>query len=315
MDVGLGHVGQVVVKHEGQIGDVDAPGGDIGGAQHPHPARLEVAEGLHPGGLALVAVDGGGGDAPFLEVLGDAVGPVLGAGEHQGGGDVPLLHKMGQQLGLVGFVHIIEGLPDGLHRGGHRVHLYALIVVEQAVHQPHHLRGHGGGEEQGLLLLRQQLQNPLYVVDKPHVQHPVRLVQHEDLNAGQVQQALAVEIQQPPRGGHQDVQAPPDGVHLGLLAHAAEDDGRAQGQVPAVSGEAVLDLDGQLPGGGEDERPDHPGPGHGPAEALEDGGCEGAGFAGARLGAAQHVPPRQGGRDGLALDGGGVCVPRLGEGL
>ena len=73
--------------------------------------------------------------------------------------------------------------------------------------------------------------------------------------SNKTKQALAVEIQQPPRGGHQDVQAPPDGVHLGLLAHAAEDDGRAQGQVPAVSGEAVLDLDGQLPGGGEEGSP------------------------------------------------------------
>ena len=92
VDVGLGHVGEVVVEHPGQLVDVNAPGGDVGGHQHPYPPRLEVVEGLDPGGLALVAVDGGGGDALGVEVPGDAVGPVLGAGEHQGGGNVPLLN-------------------------------------------------------------------------------------------------------------------------------------------------------------------------------------------------------------------------------
>ena len=129
-------------------------------------------------------------------------------------------------------------------------------------------------------------------MDEAHVQHTVRLVQHEDLDAGQVQKPLAVEVQQTARRGHQDVQPPADGVHLGLLAHAAEDHRGAQGQVAPVGREAVLDLQGQLPGGGEDQGPDHPGLGGPAAEPLKDGGGEGAGLAGARLGAAQHVPAR-----------------------
>ncbi len=46
------------------------------------------------------------------------------------------------------------------------------------------------------------------------------------------------------------------GLHLGVLAHAAEDDGGAQGQVLAIGLEALLDLEGQLPGGGEDQGAD-----------------------------------------------------------
>ena len=151
-------------------------------------------------------------------------------------------------------------------------------------------------------------------MDEAHVQHTVRLVQHEDLNVGQVQQALPVEVQQAARRGHQNVKTPVDLVHLRLLAHAAEDDGGAQGQVAAVALDGVLDLDGQLPGGGEDQRPDDPGLALFAVEPLQNGGGEGAGLARARLGAAQHVPAGQGRGDGLCLDGGGggVALPLQG---
>ena len=146
-------------------------------------------------------------------------------------------------------------------------------------------------------------------MDKAHVQHPVGLVQHEDFHPAQVQQALALEVQQAAGGGNQDIQALFDLVHLGLLSHAAEDNGGAQGQVLAVGFEALLDLEGQLPGGGEDEGADIPGPHHHVGvEPLEDRGGEGAGLARAGLGAAQHVPALEGGGDGLALDGGGLGV-------
>ena len=55
------------------------------------------------------------------------------------------------------------------------------------------------------------------------------------------------------RRGHQNIHAAAQGLHLGVLAHAAEDDGVAQGQVCPIGGEALADLDGQLPGGREDQ--------------------------------------------------------------
>ena len=41
---------------------------------------------------------------------------------------------------------------------------------------------------------------------------------------------LTLEVQQTAGRGHQNVQAPLDLVHLGLLANAAEDDGGAKGR-------------------------------------------------------------------------------------
>ena len=55
-------------------------------------------------------------------------------------------------------------------------------------------------------------------------------------------EALVVEVHQPPGGGDQDVHALLQGLHLGGLAHAAKDDGVAQLQVFAVLVEALLDL-------------------------------------------------------------------------
>ena len=99
---------------------------------------------------------------------------------------------------------------------------------------------------------------------------------------------------------------------LGLLAHAAENDGMAERDVAAVKGDALVDLRGQFPGGGEDERPRparraglRPG-----GEALQDRQRERGRLAGAGLGAADEVAAFQQGRDRLRLDG-----RRLGVGL
>jgi hypothetical protein len=63
--------------------DVDAAGGDVGRHQHAHAAVLETRQRAGPGRLALVAVDRGGGDAVLVELLGQLVGAVLGAGEDE----------------------------------------------------------------------------------------------------------------------------------------------------------------------------------------------------------------------------------------
>ena len=186
--------------------------------------------------------------------------------------------------------------------------------MEELVDQFGHLRGHGGREEEGLLALGQPLEDLLHVVDKAHIQHPVGLVQHEDLQLAEVQQLLLVEVDETAGGGHQNIHAPADGVHLGGLAHAAEDHRRAQAEVFAVSLDALLDLEGQFPGGGENEGPDGAQPtGMGGGKTLQNGGGKGAGLAGAGLGDAQHVPPRKGRRDGLFLDGRRGFIAQVGQ--
>src|SRR6185312_13636508 len=78
VDVALRHVRQVEIDDMGNAIDVDAAGGDIGVDQHAHPAVAEALERPLPRILRLVAVDRRGFDAAAGEIVGNAVGAVLG---------------------------------------------------------------------------------------------------------------------------------------------------------------------------------------------------------------------------------------------
>ena len=298
----------------GKLADVDAPGGNVRGHQHLGLALLEALQRGHTGALALVAVDGGGGDALLGEVAGDLICAVLGAAEHQ-----RVLHRRLQILDepreqelLVALLDEIQALVDPLHCAGHGIHLDEGGVVEDACGQLLDLFGHRGAEHQVLALCGQLCDDLLHVVHKAHVQHPVGLIQHEDLDVGKVDIALPDEVVQPARAGDEDVYALLDGFHLRGLAHAAENDGAAQFEILSVGGEALADLERKLPGRGEDEGADRTlFAGSCPAQAVEHGQRKGSGLAGAGLGAAHQVPPFQHRRDGRGLNGRGGLIARL----
>ena len=83
VDVELGHVRQIEVDDVREAVDVDAARGDVGRDQHAQLGVFEALERALAGALGFVAVDRGGGDAGLVQVLGDAVGAVLGAREDQ----------------------------------------------------------------------------------------------------------------------------------------------------------------------------------------------------------------------------------------
>jgi hypothetical protein len=66
--------------------------------------------------------------------------------------------------------------------------------------------GEGGREQQRLavLLARRLAHDALDLRDEAHVQHAVRLVEHQDLHVVEVQVA-AGEVDQAPRGGHDQI--------------------------------------------------------------------------------------------------------------
>ena len=146
-----------------------------------------------------------------------------------------------QQL-LVGFVHLVEPLLNGVHGGGLGRHLHPDGVLQNLLGELRDLLGHGGGEQQGLPLLRQAGDHPAHIVDESHIQHPVRLVQHKGLNGGEVDVTLTAQVVETARRGHQHVHPPLQGLHLGGLAHAAEDDGILDAQVLAILVKALLYL-------------------------------------------------------------------------
>src|SRR5688500_3532406 len=87
VDIALRHVRQLEVDDVADAVDIDAAGGDVGGDQDPDLALAEAQQRPLALALRLVAVDRVGVDAGLGQLLGDAVGAVLGAGEHQDAAD------------------------------------------------------------------------------------------------------------------------------------------------------------------------------------------------------------------------------------
>ena len=165
----------------------------------------------------------------------------------------------------------------------------------------------------------QQRHDPLDVRDEAHVEHPVRLVEDEDLDMRQVDAFLFDVIEQAARGGDEDLDA---GAHDGKLLldiDAAEDAGRAQSCVLAVNLDLFLDLDRELTRRRQDQCT-HRMPGGRRTDirlglqTVQDGKSKPGRLAGTRLGAAHDVASCHYHRDCLRLDRRGRGVTALGHG-
>jgi hypothetical protein len=144
-----------------------------------------------------------------------------------------------------------------------------------------------------------------HVREEAHVQHPIRLVEHEELDPVEPCVAPVNVIQQPSRCGDDHIHAILQRVHLLLVAHAAVDDGDAEIREARVVAESRLHLRRQLASRLQHE---HARTRLVRAELGEDGQCERRRLARARLRAPDDIGAREHERDGAELDGRGIHV-------
>ncbi len=242
-------IGQLEVDHMRQLVDVQAAGGDIGGHQDAHLVGLEVGQGLGAGILALVAVDRGSRQAVLLQVLGQAIGTVLGTGEDQHLLPGTLGDQVGEQGPLVAGGDAEHALLDALDGGVRRGDLDALRVLQQLGGEVGDVLGEGGREQQVLALGRQLGQDLLDVMDEAHVEHAVGFVEDEDFHVRQVDGLLVGQVEQATGAGDQHVDTLGHGLDLRVHADAAEDHRAFQRQIAGIDLEAVVNLGGELAGG------------------------------------------------------------------
>src|SRR5260221_4472431 len=112
MDIVFRHVGQLVVDHMRQLFDIEPPRRDVGRDEHAHLAELELGQCPRTLALALVAVDGIGTDAVLVELLGEPVRTMLGAGEHQHLAPVAGIDQVLQRGALAILVHRMHDLGN-----------------------------------------------------------------------------------------------------------------------------------------------------------------------------------------------------------
>ena len=115
---------------------------------------------------------------------------------------------------------------------------------------------HGGREEERLPLFRQCFQYFFNVMNEAHVEHPVGFVEHEILDVPQVKVPLTDQVEQAARRGDQNIDTPDQPLGLRILVDAAENHRVRQAGMAAIGGEALRDLNRQLPGWREHEAPD-----------------------------------------------------------
>jgi hypothetical protein len=169
-----------------------------------------------------------------------------------------------------------------------------------------------GREEQPLRVGRGLGQQFGDIGQEAHVSHLVGLVQHGDLDVVELAGATLDQVGEPARGGHDDLDAAPERVHLTVVRHAADGGLQEDADRAAQRHQRVGDLHGQLARRHQDQGLGVVREG---AAALRDAGQqrqpEREGLAGAGLTAAQDVPAGQGVRDGrdLDLERGGDAFP------
>ena len=194
-------------------------------------------------------------------------------------------------------------LPDA-------VHVHVLRVKRREGDGLDALR-HRGGEEKGLSLPRDVLQNLLNRRLESHVQQTVRLVQHQRVTSRQpTRQVFVLQvIQETPGGGHEYV-APIRSKPRQIAAdiRAAAHHLRAHALVKREQLRRLLvDLRGELARGREHENGDGVAVAIAVADQfLERGEEERDGLSGTGLGAREHVDAADDGGEGGVLDGGGV---------
>ena len=313
VQVGLVLGRRVGVDHEGDVVDVDAARGDVGGHHRGRAARVEGREVAGARALAEVAVHLDRGYAALVELAGEHLGPALGAREdHRPAGSTGQVDQHGHALGAVDVQDVV------LHDRDRRLHRVGLVgdrAGEEPLHQRVDRRVEGRGEEQPLTVGGRGGEDAAHGRQEAEVGHVVGLVEHGDLDVAERAVSLAHQVLEPAGAGEHDVDATLEAAHLRALADAAVDD---QGREARSLGQRLqrgLDLADELTGRSEDERA-RGALARRTTRGLEAGDQreqEGVGLAGARAAAAEHVAAGQrvGQRD--LLDGSGGRDAARGE--
>ena len=214
-------------------------------------------------------------------------------------------------------VHVVDGEEQVVHRadrvrGGVDGDLDG--VAEVAPHQVPDVAVQGGREQHGLCPPGAVAKDPFDLRREAVVGHPVGLVEHDDVDVGQRQLLRLEQVDQPQRGGHDDLDALAQHVDLVVAAGAAVDGEDPLAHVGGERLEHLGDLHRQLTGRHEDQAEGRSG-----RRRVVDPGqhrhAEGQRLAGSGLGATTDVVAVHRHGDGGRLDLEGLGEPGGGQRL
>jgi hypothetical protein len=178
----------------------------------------------------------------------------------------------------------------------------ALRVARHALRQAPDHAVEGRREEQRLAALRHARHDGVDLLLEPQVEHPVGLVQHQELDAREVHRAAVEVVLEAAGRGDDDVDRLLQRLELQPVGHATDETGRVYALAGCVAVRRLLHLHRQLARGREHQHARAPArQARRRAQALQPRQHEGGGLAASRLRRNQQVAPRQHRRDRRAL--------------
>ncbi|MNH07896.1 hypothetical protein D3C79_672980 [compost metagenome] len=305
------------VDHIVELNDIQPAGGHVGGDQRLQGAGAKLQQHLFPRTLGEIPVEGQRVDARLAESLGQLIGTLPGAAEDQRRRIAFHLDQVFDQGLLAIAIHRIDPLLYLGRRGVAGCHLDKHGIPQQDAAQGEQVVIAGGGEQQGLALGWYLFQQRLDLIHKAHVEHAVRLVEHQMTELREAESPLAQVIEQPARGGDQDIYLVSQRFHLGGDTHPTVDQGAGETRTLTIAFHAALYLHRQLAGRHQHQGSDRAGRFilrvlHQPLKQRQH---EGSRLAGTCLGTRQQIAARQYARDGAGLNGGRLGIAELAQGL
>jgi hypothetical protein len=281
MDVVLTVGGQVVVDDEGDLLDIDTTGEQVGGDEDTGRSGTELLHDNITLGLVHVTVHGGDSEVTGSELVGEPVDLPAGVAEDDGLGDGDRLVQVGEGVELP--VLLLNGNVELLNTFKGK-----LVLLDQDTDGVAHelggdledVLGHGGGQENDLGALGQKLEDVVDLLGETARQHLVSLVEDEHLHVVGLQDTTLNHVVDTSGGTDNNLGTVLEGLHV--VTDGGTTNAGVAGNVHEVTDgdNDLLDLLGQLTGGGEDKRLAGLDVG---VDLLEGGDGEGSRLSGTRL--------------------------------
>lgn len=255
MDVVLAVGGEIVVDDKGDLLDIDTTGEEVSGDEDTGRSGTELLHNDITLSLVHVTVHGRDGEIAGSELVGEPVDLPAGVAEDDGLGDCDGLVQVGEGVELP--VLLLDSNVELLDTFESEL----VLLDENADRVAHelggdleHILGHGGGQEDDLGGLGQELEDVVDLLGETARQHLVGLVEDEHLHVVRLQDTTLDHVVDTAGGAHDDLGTILESLHVITDAGAANAGMALDVHEVTDGNDDLLDLLGQLAGGGEDQR-------------------------------------------------------------
>ena len=216
----------IIIDDVTHPGNIETAGSDIGCNHDLIFPALKSLQSLDPFSLRPVGMQDRNRMLRHFQLMCDPIGAMFGAAKNQRAVEIRSFKQCHQQIELLLGGYWINRVRDGFGGQTTRSDLNGLGLAQDRRSEPLDFRRQGGGKEQGLAIERDVLHDPTDVGQKPHVEHAIDFVQHQDIDVAKMERALLEVIEQSAGCRNQDIDTFFQILSLFAVAHAAVHHGR-----------------------------------------------------------------------------------------